>query len=292
MAARGLFVGLSTLDVIQLVERLPDRDEKIRGLDDMLAAGGPATNAAVAFAHLGGEAVLVTRAADGPIWELMHADLQACGVEVVRAPSQRTPTVASILVTRSTGERAVISSGDRGVSDQAPPPAELTVDVHSFDVVLIDGHEADLAAPLARQARAAGVPVVMDGGSWKPATPDLLPHVDAAVVSAAFRPPDTESLDGVFETLHGSPYRAVTQGGSGLVAESGDVRFEVAAEQVPVADTLGAGDFFHGTFAHHIAEVGLTAETFEPALAQGAKVAAESVQSFGTRAWLRRPTRR
>ena len=292
MTVRGLFVGLVTLDVVQLVERLPSRDEKIRGLDDMLAAGGPATNAAVAFAHLGGEATLVTRAADGPVWELMRADLEACGVRVVRAPSTRTPTVASILVTCSTGERAVISTGDRGQRDAAPAPYEPDVDPSSFDVVLIDGHEADLAKQLAMKANAAGVPVVLDGGSWKTTTPGLLPLVDAAVVSSAFKPPEGGSADDVFATLRRSHYRAITRGEDGVLAELNGSRFEVPAEQAKVADTLGAGDFFHGAFAYHVAEEGLSDETFGPALTRGAQVAAQSVASFGTRAWLTSPMQR
>lgn len=36
---KGLFVGLATLDVIQLVERLPTENEKIRALDFAFAAG-------------------------------------------------------------------------------------------------------------------------------------------------------------------------------------------------------------------------------------------------------------
>ena len=292
MAARGLFVGLSTLDVIQLVERLPGQDEKIRGLDDMLAAGGPATNAAVAFAHLGGEATLVTRAADGPIWDLMRADLEACGVRVVRAPSVRVPTVASILVTRSTGDRAVISSGDRGQTDAPPPAADLDLELADFDVLLLDGHEADVAEQLANRARDAGVPSVMDGGSWKPTTPALLPLVDAAVVSSAFRPPPAQSVDEIFAALGTAEFRAITRGAGGVIAEGTRGRFELTAEQVPVADTLGAGDFFHGAFAHHIAERGLTGDSFVEALEQGARVAADSIQSFGTRAWLRLPKRR
>lgn len=287
----GLFVGLATLDVLQLVETLPAPDEKVRGLDDMLAAGGPATNAAVAFAHLGGAATLLTRAPDGPAWELMRADLAARRVDVHRVAAQRgrRTTVATILVTRATGERAVISTGDRTHLGDPPPLAEpIEIDVARHDVVLLDGHEPDLAAHVAARANAAGVPVVLDGGSWKATTPELLPLVDAAVVSSAFAPEGVDGTERVLDFLldSGVGYAAVTAGAGGIRYRSRNQEGEVPAQKADVVDTLGAGDFFHGAFAHHVAGHGLGDESFRAALARGAQVAARSVESFGTRAWL------
>ena len=46
---RGLFVGLVTLDVVYLTDHPPTRNQKIVASDYTVAAGGPATNAAVAF---------------------------------------------------------------------------------------------------------------------------------------------------------------------------------------------------------------------------------------------------
>jgi sugar/nucleoside kinase (ribokinase family) len=51
-------------------------------------------------------------------------------------------------------------------------------------------------------------------------------------------------------------------------------------------DTLGAGDFFHGALAFRIASMGLDDARFADDLAYAARVAGESLASFGTRAWL------
>jgi hypothetical protein len=40
----GLFVGMTTLDLIYLAPQLPRSDEKIVAIDSSTAAGGPATN--------------------------------------------------------------------------------------------------------------------------------------------------------------------------------------------------------------------------------------------------------
>ena len=42
MSVGGLFVGLATLDVVQLVDRLPGPNEKTVAQRTWLAAGGPA----------------------------------------------------------------------------------------------------------------------------------------------------------------------------------------------------------------------------------------------------------
>ena len=64
--ATGLFVGLTTLDCIYQVSRLPASDEKMVAEACLLVAGGPATNAAIAFAALGNRATLVAALGQHP----------------------------------------------------------------------------------------------------------------------------------------------------------------------------------------------------------------------------------
>ncbi len=109
----------------------------------------------------------------------------------------------------------------------AVPPTPLLVAgglvpldvVQDRAAVLVDGHHLAAATVLARAARRRGVPVVLDGGSWKPGPGELLREVDDAVLSADFvlpgtgvgqdrSVPDTPGLrstgpDGVDRTLDG-----------------------------------------------------------------------------------------
>ena len=50
----GIFVGLTTLDVVQFVDGMPSSNRKTTARESWLAAGGPAAVAAVAFSALGG----------------------------------------------------------------------------------------------------------------------------------------------------------------------------------------------------------------------------------------------
>jgi sugar/nucleoside kinase (ribokinase family) len=107
----GLFVGLVTLDVIQRVERVPGPNEKITAISADVAAGGPAANAAVTFAALGGSATLVTVLGAGPVRVVVADDLSRHHVGVVdaAAPDHSGPAVSAVSVVVGTGDRSVVS---------------------------------------------------------------------------------------------------------------------------------------------------------------------------------------
>ncbi|HEY9735543.1 MAG TPA: PfkB family carbohydrate kinase, partial [Trichocoleus sp.] len=79
---RGLFVGLITLDCIYKVDQVPGSDDKIVAEDCLLVAGGPATNAAVAFRYLGNQATVLGGLGSHSVTSLIRSDLQAQGVEI------------------------------------------------------------------------------------------------------------------------------------------------------------------------------------------------------------------
>jgi sugar/nucleoside kinase (ribokinase family) len=298
---RGCFVGLGVLDVVHLVERLPATDQKVVARDELVAAGGPAANAAVAFAWAGGRATLVTALGRHPLGRTATSDLRSCGVRVEdRAPSREgPPPVASILVTATSGERAVVSSTDRGFAAE-PPLALSAADVgrllRGVDVVLVDSHHAGLAVPLLAAARARGIVTVLDAGTWRPACDELIALADVVIASAAFRPPEVmtgSDPGGILDALLGRGATAVAR-----TAGAGPVRWRhregqagtITVARGPVADTLGAGDVFHGIAAFLLAGSGPPpAAGFEAALREAARIATASCASFGTRTWLTAP---
>ena len=116
MATQGLFVGLVTLDLIYLTPGVPQTNQKLTAAAAAIAAGGPATNAAVTFAHLGGQATLLTALGTHPASGLIRADLEQWGVAIADLlPNHpHSPPVSSIIVTEATGERAVVSLNAEG----------------------------------------------------------------------------------------------------------------------------------------------------------------------------------
>ncbi|MFF4273609.1 PfkB family carbohydrate kinase [Streptomyces sp. NPDC001536] len=287
---KGLFIGLCTLDIIHLVDHAPASNEKLTARRQSIAAGGPAANAAVAFGHLGGAAHLLTAIGSHPLGLGATADLHRLGVTVsdLTPDSTEPPAVSSIMVTASTGERAVASANARG--HRITPPDDLDTLVASCDIVELDGHHRELTLAAAHTARAVGRPTVLDGGSWKDGTEKLLPSIDVAVCSADFHPPGTNTPSEVLRFLqeHGVGWSAVTRGADPVVWSGPDGGSTVDVPTVPVTDTLGAGDFLHGALTHHLALQGhLTSQHFTEALRAAATVASRACTSFGTRAWMR-----
>lgn len=285
MGKRGLFVGLVTLDLIYLADAPPLANQKIVAEATSIAGGGPATNAAIAFQALGNSATILGALGQHPMTQLIRADFDQVGVSIVDLDPTRfdSPPVSSIVVTKSTGDRAVVSIN--AVKSQISPDA-IPVDIlDRADVVLIDGHQMLVGAAIAQAAKQRGIPVVIDGGSWKPGFETVLPWVDYAICSANFHPPHAQD---VFEFLKafGIQKIAITHGNQEIEAEIENDRFQITVPQVNVVDTLGAGDIFHGAFCHYILEHQALENPFSVSLTKASEIAAHACQFFGTRTWI------
>jgi sugar/nucleoside kinase (ribokinase family) len=281
--ATGLFVGLVTLDLIYLTAALPEPDQKLVALDYLITAGGPATNAAITFQHLSNSARLMGVIGCHPVSQFVLAELHQRQIDLYDLQPnyfESLPT-SSILVTQSTGERAVISiNATRAQASAKQIPAEVLQAVH---IVLIDGHQMAAGQEIARQANAMHIPVVIDGGSWKPGFEVVLPYTDYAICSANFRPPDCETPADILHYLEGLgiPNIAITQGEQPIIFSSQGKRGELPVPVVKTVDTLGAGDIFHGAFCHFILQT-----SFEVALNKASQIAARACESFGPRQWM------
>lgn len=274
--------GLATLDVVNVVDAVPGPNQKVVARELAVTFGGPAANAAATAVALGVPTRLVTALGSSPVADLVRSGLVAAGVEVVDLLEGRpgSPAVSSVLVTASTGERAVVSvnataTGDLDVADRAD---ELLA---GATALLVDGHHLGAAIGLARRAT---VPVLLDGGSWKPGLESLLGEVDHAVLSADFRVP--AGGDDVLAAVSAmGPAFVARTTGPGTVHVLGARATAIHPVAVPpneVVDTLGAGDVLHGAMA---AALALGTDPLA-ALEQGVRRATDSVRHAGALGWV------
>jgi sugar/nucleoside kinase (ribokinase family) len=282
MQPQGLFVGLATLDLVYGLPRLPGPDEKMSADRQVIAAGGPAANAAVTYAYLGGRPTLATKLGVHPLAGVVADDLDAHGVSVHDLSPEHAgaPPVSSILSTGS--RRAVVSVNDAGSPRRATVP-DLPL---GTSVLVVDGHHADVAVPVATAARERGVPVLLDAGSWKPAAVPLLDLASVVVCSADFRVPDVEPGAATLRYLcgRGTDWAAVSAGAGPVQWASRDASGWVAVPEVEVVDTLGAGDVLHGALAYGMSRT--PAADGATLLTEAVAVASRSCRYFGTRDWL------
>lgn len=289
-----LCCGLTTLDIVQTVTALPGPDQKIVADDLDVRFGGPAANAAATAVALGVPTRLVTALGDGPVADLVRAGLAVAGVEVVDLATGTggAPPVSTVLVTRATGERAVVSVNAGGMPDlgEAAAAALLAGALDGVTAVLVDGHHLAAGVRVAAAARSRAVPVLLDGGSWKPGLGDLLAQVDHAVLSADFALPD-DGAQGAVEPLAGVlarwPVRTVARSAGGGTVHGrsrGGAVWTVPVAEVPAAevvDTLGAGDVLHGATAAELAR----GTALREALRAGVRHATGSVRHRGALGW-------
>lgn len=277
-----VFLGLTTLDILNYLKSFPTSNEKVRAGEQLIFAGGPAANAAVACSALGTESVLITGLGNRQIAEMARQDLLRYGVELVdrtRRPED-LPVVSTIIVDESTGDRCVVyTSPDSSIlKDEVDYSPWLA----GADLLMLDGYYLEAALVSVRQAKAMGMKTVLDGGSWKAGLPDILPYIDYAIISADFSPPGCQDTDSVVAYLQrfGIPNIAVSAGADPVrIWQQQYLEVEVAATEV--VDTLGAGDILHGAFCHYV-ECG----DFPQALAKATRVATVSCRYRGTRSWI------
>lgn len=285
---RGLFVGLTTVDIIFSLAGFPAEDTKNTAKRYAAAAGGPASNAAVAFSHLGGTAHLLSSLGTSSIADIAKRDLAACGVDHVDLTRERNmdPALSAIAVAEDTGSRTILTSP--AIDDDLNEPIDPTVWcslADEADVVLLDGHQPNVARAVAQRAKASGKQVVLDGDIYKPGLEGILPMVDVVIFGKSFTAMGSHGVSDLFDYFSSyGPSRIVATNGAEPVEFMVDGAIAcMKVAPVPVVDTLAAGDFFHGAFCYAIAH-GLS---IRKALELACEIASSSVTRFGTREWMR-----
>lgn len=282
--ASGIFVGLSTIDVVYGVDEFPSANTKVVARSQEVFIGGPATNAAVTFAQLGGEPALVTAVGRNTLAVVVREELKKHKVQLVDLSPEfeGVPVLSSVTVDRN-GNRNVVSANAIRVKTS---PAKVDTGVcDSACVVMVDGHFMEACQAWAAAAKARGKPVVLDGGSWKDGTEELLKSVHTAICSADFLPPGCASRDKVIAFLKskGVANIAITDGAEAIHFVSGQSSGTIGVPQVEVVDTAGAGDVFHGAYCFFAS----TGHGFIESLAEATKIASESCRYAGTREWMK-----
>ncbi len=246
-----LAIGHAALDRVVQVDLFPGADEKAQVTLLTDGGGGPAATAMVTVARMGGRGVLCAAVGQDAAGERIRDELQSEGVDIqpmqVRAGC-RSP-LSYVVVEQKTASRTIF--WDRGNAPQLSPdeiPAGL---VEGAAALLVDGHQGPAQRAAARRARQAGVPVVLDGGSLRPSTRELLELTDHAVVSERFaRDWCGETGEEGLRALQaaGPAVAVITLGERGCIGAQGGETLTIPALPVRAVDTNGAGDVFHGAY--------------------------------------------
>jgi sugar/nucleoside kinase (ribokinase family) len=245
---KALFIGQTYIDVTFIADRIPTGDEKAVAHDYAISFGGNAVTAAFCCARLGVPPDLLTSLADDWLGR-MFLDMAAKYQVSVHARKVRRSSLSFVMP--KNGKRAILRLRDDDYLHPFPP-----LNLGGCRALHLDGHQTDAALYYAKTCREMGIFTSLDGGGMRSNTMELLPFIDAAVVSERFCEQLKSSPEQVLDLLKqkGCPIGAVTLGERGLLwyDEKGTVT-NMPALAVPrekIVDTNGAGDVFHGAYVY------------------------------------------
>jgi sulfofructose kinase len=248
-------LGQCSLDMLGRIDAYPPVDQKTEIEQLLVQGGGPVATALVTLARLGVPTAFCGRIGGDAHGRQIRAGLRAEGVDCRKllVDPEGTSQFAFIAVEAGSGHRNIFWS--RG-SARSLGAADVDVEfIRSARLLHLDGLAAPASCTAARIARRAGVTTVLDGGTFREGSADLLPLIDHLVVSERFAQAAThcEEPQAALEPLlaHGAQAVTVTCGarGSWTLSRCGEF-FHQPAFSVNAVDTTGCGDVFHGGYIY------------------------------------------
>jgi sugar/nucleoside kinase (ribokinase family) len=289
---KGLFAGLSTIDIQYVADRYPHVNTKTLVSNNAFYLGGPAANAAITFSNLGGDATLATSVGKHLFTEFILGELHKNHVKLfdVSAFTVTKPVISAVITSGAKGDRTVLTTYPEPCNAEAAEDKSLIdrfckSELRNYDIMLLDCFYISHSARIAREAKKREIPVVVDAGSWKNGMEELIEIADIVICSADFYPPGTKTRKNVFEYLDSknTGMIAITRGEDPVLFKEKNRYGEIKINKVKAIDTLGAGDIFHGAFCFYF----LKENNFAEALKKASAIATESCKYRGTRDWLR-----
>lgn len=247
-------VGYACVDINFNASHHPTADEKLRATQMHTCGGGPAANAAVAVARLGGSARFSGYLGNDAFGDAHLREFATEGVLADALHRASAPTPVAAVTIKPNGDRSII---DYRAPTALAPDNALSLAKCPAKVLLIDGHQPLLSLKLVEQARALGIPSVLDAGSINDGTLLLYNKVDYLITSEKFAKQYSAEDDprSALATLDGAaPFTACTWGADGVYWQDEYGQHHTPAFDIDPVDTTGAGDAFHGAFALGLAE--------------------------------------
>lgn len=250
-------LGITVLDRIQRVDRLPTTGGKYVAKDYFEVGGGPAATAAVAVAQLGHKVDFIGRVGQDSVADTMLTELASYGVNIDKAVyiDDASSAFSAVLVDDE-GERMIINYQDKSLS-RDPKPLE-NIDFSQYETILTDVRWPEGAKYALEQAKKHNIPSVLDADI----TPDPIDELVSLADHIAFSEPCLEKFTGCSDPIKGLKLAQkqtrgkvyVTVGSKGCYWLEGENDYHEPVVKVDVVDTTGAGDVFHGALAVAVAE--------------------------------------
>ncbi|KAI8552383.1 hypothetical protein RHMOL_Rhmol06G0262400 [Rhododendron molle] len=262
-------VGSANADIYVEIERLPKEGETISAAHGQTLAGGKGANQAVCGGKLSYPTYFVGQVGQDAHGKLVTEALEGGGVHLDYLNTvSAAPTGHAVVMLQSDGQNSIIIVGGANMScwPDCMGDDDLEV-VRSAGIVLLQREIPDFVnVQVAKAARTAGVPVILDaGGVDAPIPSELLNFVDILSPNeselARLTGMPTESFEQISRAVIKCHEMGVKQvlvklgaKGSALFIEGEEPIKQPIISAPRVLDTTGAGDTFTAAFAVALVE--------------------------------------
>lgn len=241
--------GLITVDFVYELPEFPTEGTKNIATASKIVAGGGALNAAATIASLGGTAILAGAVGDDDQGRFLREEFVRYSIDgsLVETVAGATTARSSVLITKG-GERTIVNYREAPLFGHNPrPPRGLR-----YDAVLTDTRWAAGSEALLGMAKRDEKPAILDAEaplSVARKSLELATHVvfsEQGLRDFGSDPTENSVLNAARQLR---AWVAVTRGGDPVPYSDGSDLTHAPVYAVQVADTLGAGDVWHGAFA-------------------------------------------
>lgn len=253
-----LCLGHAAYDITFQTDHYPEENTKTRLDSTASCGGGPASNAAYLLAKWGCDVSFAGLVGDDYYGREIQKEFQEIGVDItyLELSNLSNTMLGFIIANTENGSRTILSRKDKN------PVFLSKIPEGQYDVILLDGEEEACAKKVLENNKDAIT--IIDAGSYRESTLALCPLVKYVVCSHDFAEnctnrkmhyDDLETIIPIYEELKKKfqNYVIITLEGKGSFTEINGEYQIIPSISVPVVDSTGAGDIFHGAFTYFLA---------------------------------------
>ena len=248
-------IGVSTLDILTVVEHFPLDDSVQRAENAKFQGGGPVTTALVTAANMGGKVAMIDSLGNDFAGKYILNELKEFGVicNGVQITNNTTSSIASIWVRKQDGKRSIaFYPGNAPILIEEKAKIDI---IKKAKILHVNGRHLDFCINSCRIAQENNIITSFDGGKgrYRSELDRLIQLIDIFIIASdfAYKYSETTSIENAAQCFMnlGSKLVVITDGEQGSFIFTESEYFHQPAFLIEnTVDTTGCGDVYHGVF--------------------------------------------
>ena len=245
-------IDMPCIDLALSVDQFPKPNGGQRVNSASWQGGGKVATGMVAAARLGAKCAIMGAVGEDNYGKFCIEDFKSHGIDVsgMQVQQGKTTSLSIVISDKETRGRSIVYNAGTA---QLPTLEEIDGDIVTGCEYFFVSNLSPLAVACAKKAKEAGAKIFIDADNYSEALMEKIGLIDIFVGSEfvynALFPNDEDYEKNCRKVQEMGPQIVVfTLGGKGCVGLSNEGYFVMPTFDVPVIDTVGAGDVFHGAF--------------------------------------------